>query len=71
VNVFGTELQLKARHAGTGSRWRTDLSWKIRKGCQVVAKNSAGLGELVAGDLHPIAGVSSESDDDPLQLLKG
>jgi len=39
-----------------------DLGWKIRKRRQVVAGQRALVSEPVAGELHPIAGVSCETN---------
>ena len=36
---------------------------------EVVAEQRAGAGEPVAGELHAVAGVAGEADDDPIEAL--
>ena len=41
----------------------------VGQGRQVVAEGRAHLGEAVTGELHAVAGVAGEADDDPLDGL--
>src|SRR5207302_793442 len=50
---------------------RPDLRREVRQRGEIVAEDSGGAGEPVAGELHPIARITGEPDDDPLLLLDG
>ena len=47
---------------------RADLGREIRQGADFVADEGGGAGELVSGELHAVAGVTGETDDDVIQL---
>ena len=49
-----------------GARISAGKSGSVR---QVVAEQRAHAGEAVAGELHAVAGVAGEADDDPVELL--
>src|SRR5258706_16028551 len=55
-------MQLVAADSGQRARRRANLRREIRKSCNVIAVKSDGIGERAAGDLHAVAGVSSETD---------
>src|SRR5439155_21226610 len=58
-------------HAVQGAGRGSDLGREVRKGGQVVAEDGGGAREPVAGELHPVARIAGEPDDDPLFLLDG
>ncbi len=61
------ELQLEARHAGKGSGGGADLGGEVGERGEVVAQRR-GLGrEPVPGELHAVAGVPGEADDDVVE----
>ena len=61
---------LEGRDAGQGAGRGADLGREVRQRGQVVAEQRAGAGEAVAGELHAVAGVAGEADDDPVELLR-
>ena len=56
------DVDLEGGDAGEGARRRPDLGRIVGKRRQVVPEQRALVGETVAGDLHPVAGVPSETD---------
>src|SRR5690606_23088620 len=64
-------VQLEGRDAGDGALGGADLGREVRQGRQVVAEDGRLLGEPVTGQLHPVAGVAGEPDDDAFDLLDG
>ena len=67
-DVVVGEVQLERRHAGQGAGGRPDLGGEVRQRRQVVAEGRGLRGEPVAGELHAVAGVAGEPDDDPVAL---
>jgi hypothetical protein len=63
-DVGGGELDLEGRDAVHGARRGADLCGEVRERGQVVAEDRRGTGESVAGQLHPVAGIAGEADDD-------
>ena len=63
------EMQLERRDARQGSRRSTNLRGEVRKCREVVSEARGLLCEPVSGQLHPIARVTGESDDDLLELF--
>ena len=49
---------------GDGPGRGADLRREVRHGRQVVAEHGADVGEAIAGELHAVAGVAGEADDD-------
>ena len=68
-DVVIRDLDLEGGHPGQGAGRGTDLGRKVRKGRQVVAGQRAGIGEPVTGELHAVARVAGEADDDPFDLV--
>jgi len=68
-DVMVGEVQLEGRHAGQGARGGPDLGGEVRQGREVIAEARGFLREPVAGQLHPVAGVTSEPDDNLVELL--
>ena len=58
------DVDLEARHAGDRAGRGADLGREVRQRRQVVAEGGAHVGEAVAGELHAVAGVAGEADDD-------
>ncbi len=54
-----------------GAGRRPDLRGEIGQGGEVVAEDRGGGGEPVPGELHPVARVPREPDDDVLGFLDG
>ena len=61
-DVLRPEVDLEPAHAGQRARGGADLGREVREGGEVVAEERRGVGELAAGDLHPVAGVPGEAD---------
>ena len=59
----------KPGHAGERARRRADLGREVRERGQVVAEGCGLAREPPARELHPVAGVSSEANDDVVDLL--
>ena len=58
------EVELEGAHAGERAGGCADLGGEIRKRRDVVARERRLGGELHAGDLHAVARVAAEADDD-------
>ena len=56
---------------GQRSRRGADLRGIVGERADVVADEGGGVRELVAGDLHPVAGVAREADDDSFDDFQG
>ena len=67
-DVVVREMDLEGRDAGEGSLGSPDLGREVRQGRQVIAEQSTLLGEPVAGELHPVAGVARDPDYRPVDL---
>ncbi len=68
-DVVVGEVQLEGRDSGQRAGGRPDLGREGREGEEVVAEVGRLLGEAVTGQLHAVAGVAGDSDDDPIKLL--
>ena len=68
VDVVVGDVDLEGRHAGQRSGRSADLGGELGEGCQVVAEQRTGGGEPVTGQLHAVARVAGEPDDDPVDL---
>jgi hypothetical protein len=62
------DVDLEGGDAGERAGRRPDLGGELGQGGQVVAQQRAGGGEAIARELHPVAGVAGEADDDPIDL---
>ena len=63
------EVELEARDARQRAGGRADLGGEVGQRRDVVAENRRLRRELRAGELHAVAGVAAEADDDLGQLL--
>ena len=63
------EVDLEARDAGQRAGGRADLGGEVGQRRDVVAEQRRLGGELRAGELHAVAGVAGETDDDLRELL--
>ena len=61
------DVHLEAGHAVHRAGRGTDLGGELGERRQVVAVRRADRGETVARQLHAVAGVSGEADDDPVE----
>jgi len=68
-DVVVGEVDLEAGDARQRARGSPDLSGEIRKGREVVPEHGGLAGEAPAGQLHAVAGVAREADDDAVDLL--
>ena len=68
-DVVVGDVNLEGRHTRQGACGGADLGGVVRLSRQVVAEKGGLRGESVARQLHPVAGVPGESDDDILQAL--
>ena len=68
-DVVVGEVDLERRDAGQRALRGADLGGEVRQGREVVAERRRLLGEPVAGQLHAVAGVAGEPDDDAVELL--
>ena len=71
VHVVAGEVDLEAADTGLGAGRGADLGRKVGEGGQVIALQRCGPSELVAGELHAVAGVAREADDDVVDDLPG
>ena len=67
-DVVVGEVQLEGADARQGARRRADLGGEVGQRRQVVAEGRRLAGEPVAGQLHAVAGVAGEPDDDAVEL---
>ena len=67
----GAEIDLKSGDTEGRPYRRPDFRRKVGVGGQVVAGQRRGLGELAAGELHAVAGISGKADDGRVQFLAG
>ena len=65
------EVELEARDARQRAGRRADLGGEVGQRRDVVAEQRRLGRELRAGELHPVAGVAREADDDLGELLDG
>ena len=63
------EIDLKAAYAGQGSRRGADLGGKIGQRRDIVACQCRFGGELHPGQLHPVARIAGEANDDVVDLF--
>src|SRR6266536_3606401 len=63
------EGEQEAGYRRQGARRSAYLGGEVRQGGQVVAERRRLLGEPVAGQLHAVARVPGEPDDDTITLL--
>src|SRR5690606_148674 len=68
-NVVVGEMDLERRDTGDRALRRTDLGREVGQRRQVVAEGGGLRGEPITGQLHAVAGVAGEPDDDPVELL--
>ena len=68
-DVVVGEVDLERRDARQRALGRADLGGEVGQRHQVVAERGRLLGEPVAGELHAVAGVAGEPDDDAVELL--
>ena len=69
-DVVIRDMDLKRRNSAQRSRWRTNLSRVVRERCEVVAEQSTGCGESITSQLHAVARVAGEPDNNPVELLR-
>ena len=67
-DVVVGEVQLEGADAGQGARRCADLGGEVGQRRQVVAEGRRLAGEPVAGELHAVAGVAGEPDDDAVEF---
>ena len=65
-DVVVGDVDLEGRDARHRPGRGPDLGRVVGHGGQVVAEGGAHLGEPVTGELHAVAGVAGEADDDPV-----
>ena len=68
-DVVVGEVHLERRHPGQRALGRADLGGEVGQRRQVVAERRRLLREPVPGQLHAVAGVAGEADDDAVELL--
>ena len=68
-DVVVGEVHLERGDARQGALGCADLGREVGQRHQVVAEGSRLLGEPVTRELHPVAGVTREPDDHPIELL--
>jgi hypothetical protein len=70
LDVAGGEVDLERRHARRGARRGADLGREVRQRGQVVSRDGGRIGEPATYELHAVARVAGEPDDQ-LFLLYG
>jgi hypothetical protein len=68
MNVTAAEVDLETGHPGQRAGRGTDFGGEVGQGADVIAEDCRGVGELGAGQLHPVARVARQADSDRLQL---
>ena len=68
-DVVVREVDLEAGDARKGAGGGADLRREVRQGGEVVAHHRGLAREAVTGELHPVAGVAGEPDDDVVEPL--
>jgi hypothetical protein len=68
-DVMVGEVELEAGHPRQGAGRGADLGGEVRQRGEVVAEGRRLLGEPVSRQLHAIAGVARETDNDTVELL--
>src|ERR1019366_6540916 len=63
------DVDLERGNPGDGAGRGSNLCWEVRHRRQVAAEGGAHVAEPVAGQLHPVAGVAGEADDDTVERL--
>ena len=63
------DADLKRRNPRQGSGGGPDLRGKLGKRGEVVSEERTGRGESVSGELHSVAGVTGEPDDEIVKML--
>src|SRR5207244_11588139 len=69
--VHATEVDLEGRYTVRRSGRGADFGGEIGEGGEVVSGKGCFHRKARAGDLHPVARISSEADDDGLACLPG
>src|SRR5206468_7275816 len=64
---IGGEVQRKTAHTGNRAGRGANFGRVIRKRGNIIAVERGGIGELAAGDLHAVTGISREADDRLIQ----
>ncbi len=64
------DVDLEGRYTGQGPRRCADLGGEVGERGQVVAEQGRGCGEPVTGQLHAVAGVAGEANDDAVEYLR-
>ena len=64
------KMQLEAADPGQRPGGSANLGGEVGQGAQVVASQRRLVGELRAGDLHAVAGIAGEADDDGVRVLR-
>src|SRR6266852_1985497 len=62
-------MKLIAAHPRQSAGGGANFSREVRKRSDIIAIQRHGVGELAAGDLHPVAGISGKADYCLLDLL--
>ena len=62
------EVQLEGRDARNGSCRRSDFCRKVRQCLQIVAQTCGLGGEAIPGELHAVAGIPGETNDNLADL---
>jgi hypothetical protein len=68
-DVARGEVDLEGRDAVRGARGSAYLRGEVRERGEVVPHDRGRIREPAARELHPIAGISGEADDNAVQLL--
>ena len=63
VDIVRRKMDLKAAHAGKSAGRGANFCGEIGQRGEVVAVKSDRVGELAAGDLHAVAGITAEAND--------
>ena len=70
-DVVVGDVDLEGRHPGQRAGRGPDLGREVGEGGQVVAEQGRRGGEAVAGELHAVARVAGEPDDDAVEQVGG
>ena len=64
-----SKLNLESRDPCPSAPWSSDFGWEVRECGDVVAQEGRGVRQLLAKELHSVAGVSNQTDGNSADML--
>ena len=63
------KLDLETRNPSSGATRSTNLGREVRESGHVVTQQGRGVRQLLAQELHPVAGISHQTDGNSADML--